>query len=66
MSAERERDALYEALRDIAFGASLMLQPPCDVNTLLSRYAKEVERIAQAGLLEAKRIRKELADGRRA
>jgi hypothetical protein len=48
-----ERDTLATALRDIAFGAEMMLQPPLGVaGTALTGYAKEVKRVALAALQE--------------
>jgi hypothetical protein len=53
MSAElvralADRDELLAVLRDIAMGADMMLQVPG--NTAFDRYAREVKRVAQAGI----------------
>lgn len=45
---QAQRDRLREALRDIAFGAQMMLEIPGESS--LSRYAREVKRVAEAAL----------------
>lgn len=47
-TAADELDKLREALRDIAFGATMMMDAPG--NAGLKRYAAEVKRVAQAAL----------------
>ena len=43
-------DELRGALRDLAFGAAMMLQPPTLPSSALFRYASEVKRVAEAAL----------------
>lgn len=43
-----QRDRYREALRDIALGAQMMLEIPGESS--LSRYAREVKRVAEAAL----------------
>lgn len=43
-----QRDCFREALRDIALGAQMMLEIPGE--SALSRYAREVKRVAEAAL----------------
>lgn len=49
---KRERDDLAAAMRDLVFGAELMLQPPFDLTSTFCRYAAEVKRVASAALQE--------------
>jgi len=48
-----QRDVLAAALKDIAMGAVLMYQPPFPQDSAFSSYAREVRRVALAGLSEA-------------
>lgn len=45
---QAQRDHFREALRDIALGAQMMLEIPGE--SPLSRYAREVKRVAEAAL----------------
>lgn len=45
-----QRDALADTLRDLALGATMMLEPVMGATGAFEKFAKEVQRVARAGL----------------
>lgn len=53
LAIKQQRDELVAVLKDIAMGAEIMLQPIMGATGDFERFAKEVRRVARAGLQQA-------------
>lgn len=53
ITIKMQRDSLADTLRDLAMGAEIMLQPIMGATGAFEKFAREVQRVARAGLKEA-------------